>query len=153
MRDYNYYLDMAKERHGFKYDNQIDTALGFKGAMACLLRKGKTHLSDDKMFALSKLAGENPLIALVDLNFMRANGEAKKSYKRMSVKLSKALQMVMLTWVLTMLPSVVQAGEEVTILTSTGGNIAFATLYIITHTYVVCPRRLTSKIQKIINLK
>lgn len=147
MRDYDFYLDKAKELNGFKYDNQIDAALGFKAAMACQLRKGKTHLSDDKMFALSKLAGENPLIALVDLNFMRANGEAKKSYKRMSVKLSKALQMVMISWVLAMLPSVAHAGGEMMILTSFGGNIALTTLFIITH-FIRAPKFITNQNQK-----
>ena len=73
MRDYSYYLDKAKDRNGFKYDRELDLALGFKGYMSCQLKKGKTHLSDDKMVELAELAGLDTEVALIDLNIWRSS--------------------------------------------------------------------------------
>ena len=94
MRDINYYLDTAKKKNGFKSDLQLNRELGFKGSMVSFLRKGKSHISDEKMIELARLAGENPELALMDLNYMRADGEAKTTYKRMIELLRKSLHML-----------------------------------------------------------
>lgn len=135
MRDYDFYIEKAKEKQGFKYNNQVDAALGFKGSMTSMLRKG-SHLSPEKMLELAKLAGEDPLIALIDLHFLNSDGEVKKTYKKISKTLSQSLQIVMITWVLTMLPTLAHASENVTLLTSSGGNLALAALFIITQNHV-----------------
>tara|TARA_R110002124_G_scaffold266813_1_gene433784 strand:- start:3661 stop:4203 length:543 start_codon:yes stop_codon:yes gene_type:complete len=87
-RDISYYLDKAKLEQGFKYDNQIDNALEFKGAVACLLRKAKMQLSPEKMVELSNLAKIDPAIALMDLAMWNTKGEANKTYAKILHKLS-----------------------------------------------------------------
>ncbi|PCI56355.1 MAG: hypothetical protein COB36_06155 [Alphaproteobacteria bacterium] len=89
MHNYDYYLDKAKDVQGYKYDNQIDHALGFKGAMCCLVRQGKRHLSDDKMKALAKLAGMDEEIALLNLNIWRAPENVKSSYASILQKITQ----------------------------------------------------------------
>ena len=138
MRDYNYYLDKAKEVNGFKSDVQINRALGFKGSMASQLRNGKTHLSDESMFKLAKLADENPLIALVDLNFMRTDGEAKKSYKKLYDGLKKSVHMLGMVGILTLLPSLAHAATAVQIFSVPMGGLALSALYIITSIMGCC---------------
>lgn len=72
MRDYKFYIAAAKKEQGFLYDNQIDEALGFKGSMIHIVKKGKKHLSEEKMIELANLAGIDPELALLDLNLMRS---------------------------------------------------------------------------------
>lgn len=48
MRDYRFYIEKAKEKQGFKYDNQVDQALGFKGSMTTLITQGKRHSRNEK---------------------------------------------------------------------------------------------------------
>lgn len=132
MRDYSYYLDKAKEQQGFKYDNQIDKALGFKGSMTTYLRKGEKSISQEKMLELAKLAGENPLIALIDHNILSSSGSVKKSYEKISKGLAKTVHMLSVAGLLTILPSVANAAEHVEILTTSGGSVALTALYIIT---------------------
>jgi hypothetical protein len=87
-RDYEFYIARAKEAQGFKYDNQLDMALGFKGSMMAIVKKGNKHLSDQKMIELAKLAGIDEAIALMDLNIWRSgNDEVKNAYKGMAEKL------------------------------------------------------------------
>ena len=92
MKDYAYYLDKAKEVQGFKYDKQIDQALGFKGAMACMLSKNKNTISEEKMIELAKLGNQNHLIALIDHKIMATNGVTNNAYTSMRKTLSKSLQ-------------------------------------------------------------
>ena len=139
MRDYNYYIEKAKNVQGFKYDNQVDIALGFKGSMTTMLKKGKRHLSDESMFKLAKLADENPLIALVDLNFMRTDGEAKKSYKKLYDGLKKSVHMLGMVGILTLLPSLAHAATAVQIFSVPMGGLALSALYIITSIMGVFP--------------
>ena len=80
MRDYQFYFDKAKEKQGYLYDNQIDHALGFRGAMTTLLKQGKRHLSEESMISLARLAGIDPALALIDLGYMKTKGEARKTY-------------------------------------------------------------------------
>lgn len=80
MRDYNYYIEKAKEKQGYLYDNQVDMALGFKGSVMCIIKKGGKHLSEDSMVKLARLAGIDPTVALIDLGYMKTDGEAKKTY-------------------------------------------------------------------------
>jgi len=76
MRDYNFYIEAAKTKQGFKYDNQIDSALGFKGSMINHVRKRNKQLSEESMIKLAELAGLDPLTAIADLNVLRSKGTA-----------------------------------------------------------------------------
>lgn len=88
MRNYEYYLEKAKQNQGFLYDNQIDEALGFKGSMTTMIKKGKRHLSDESMVKLAQLAGEKPEQALLDLNVWRAPDSVKSTYATILQKLT-----------------------------------------------------------------
>jgi len=90
MRDISDYMEAAKKEQGFKSDNQLNIALGFKGSTASFWRVGKSVPSDESMIELAKLAGINPLIALADLNIWRASGAAKTYYKEAKKTLEKA---------------------------------------------------------------
>lgn len=90
MRDYSYYLDKAKEVQGFKFDNQIDQALGFKASMTTYLRQGKKNISDEKMIELAKLAGIDEATALIDLNYIRAPDNAKPLYTKIAEMIQQA---------------------------------------------------------------
>ena len=94
-RDYRFYIDRAKNRHGFKYDNQIQDALGFKGSMlAMVTRKGK-HLSEEKMIELARLAGIDETIALMDLNLWKSEGDAKKAYAKILQKITASVALAL----------------------------------------------------------
>ena len=91
MRDYAFYIERAKQAQGFKYDNQLDMALGFKGSMCCILKKGKIHLSDDSMVALARLAKIDPAIGLLDLHMMKTEGETQKVYASLLQKMERTI--------------------------------------------------------------
>lgn len=94
MRDYNFYIETAKQNQGFKYDNQIDQALGFKASMMSMVKKGKTHLSDESMAKLADLAGVDKEIALLDLNIMRAPPTLQKTYAGILQKLTQTTAVI-----------------------------------------------------------
>lgn len=85
------YLDLAKERQGFRSDNAINKALGFAGNSVNYWRQKKTWPSDERMIALADLAGIDPEIALLDLNIWRAAGKTKTIYLHMRNTLFPAL--------------------------------------------------------------
>lgn len=90
-RNYRFYIDRAKEKQGFKYDKQVDAALGFKSSMTAVITKpGSTgHLSDEKMLELAALAGMSDIIALMDLHIWKADSEAEKTaYKEILKRIS-----------------------------------------------------------------
>jgi len=93
-KDYCYYIERAKQQQGFKTDLQLNQKLGFKGSVTSLLRKGKMHLSDESMHKLAILANENPELALMNLNYMRAEGDAKNTYKKMIDLLRRSMHML-----------------------------------------------------------
>ena len=132
MRDYTFYIEKAKKEQNFVYDNQLNLELGFKGSVCAQLRKNKMHLSEEKMIELAKLANESPLIALIDLNIMRSENNVKEHYKEISKGLEKTVLFVLITWVLTVLPSAAQAATSGIILTSSVNSIALIMIYIIT---------------------
>lgn len=90
-RDYGFYIDRAKAAQGFKYDNQLDVALGFKGSMINHVKTGKRHLSEEKMVELAKLAGIDPAVALLDLGAWTSEGEARKTYAAILEKIKAVL--------------------------------------------------------------
>lgn len=95
MRDINFYLDTAKVQNGFKSDNELQRALGYKGAMVCYLRSGKTKISDEKMIELAHLAGQDEDQALMDLNMWRSPSPAvQKAYANILHKLSYAAMLI-----------------------------------------------------------
>ncbi len=94
MRDYTYYLEQAKKKQGYKYDNQVDEALGFKGSMTTMIKKGKRHLSDDSMAKLADLAGMDREVALLDLNVMRSPAHVQKTYATILQKLTQTTAVI-----------------------------------------------------------
>lgn len=93
-RNYRFYIDKAKANQGFKYDKEVDMALGFKSSMTAMITKeGSTkHLSEEKMMQLAALAGESDILALMDLHIMKAeNDDAKKAYTKILQKITAAV--------------------------------------------------------------
>lgn len=127
-RDYSYYIEKAKQVQGFKTDLQLNQELGFKGSVASLLRNGKMHLSDDSMHKLALLGNENPELALMDLNYMRAEGEAKMTYKKMIDILRRSMHMLSVVILLM----VVSAPANAAVVSAFPLSVANAGLYIIT---------------------
>lgn len=102
--DYVFFIERAKERMGFKYDNELDAALGFKASMVTRLRKNKAHLSDQKMLDLAEMAGVSDMIALSALHVLRSEGAAKKTYKKIFESLSAAVIIAILTSIFVIFP-------------------------------------------------
>lgn len=84
IRDYNFYIERAKERNGFKTNLDVQKALGFKGSIITYLLKGRSHLSPEKMLELAELAGIDKHIALVDLSVMKSEGEVKNAWEKIA---------------------------------------------------------------------
>lgn len=103
-RDYRFYLDRAKENQGFKFDNEIDKALGFKGSMTSMILRHGKHLSDDKMIDLAKLAGMDETLALIDLQIWKSNGAPKAAYQQLLNRFISLSIIAALTVVFVMFP-------------------------------------------------
>lgn len=104
MRSYEDYLTAAKQKNGFKFDSQVDEALGFKGSMTTYLKKGKRHLSDAKMVELARLANMDETIALIDLHYWRTKDDVRTQsvYKKLGDALrSGAIALSVLLMVLS----------------------------------------------------
>lgn len=131
-RDYSYYLDKAKEFQGYKYDNQIDNALGFKASMACILRKGKAHLSEEKMIELANLAGENDVRALMDWAVMRSSGSARSTWERALNQIQHHASSFILAAVTAMIILFSSASAQASNINTIHDSVAKDDLYIIT---------------------
>ena len=129
--DYVFFIERAKERMNFKYDNELDAALGFKASIVTRLRKNKAHLSDEKMLALAEMAGVSDMLALMALHVLRSEGPAKKTYKKILDSLSAAVVIAILTSIFVIFPP--DDGEAQAAVDSTiQHSVADADLYIIT---------------------
>lgn len=133
MRDYDFYLDKAKKVQGYKYDNQIDNAFGFKGAMTCRLRKGTANLSQENMIKLADMAEENPLRALLDLNIMTSSGTVQITYKNIAKELRKTLAGVCFVSLLAFSATDAKASIVTENINNASHSAANSNIYIITH--------------------
>lgn len=98
-RDYRFYIDKAKEKQGFKYDNQVESALGFKGSMISIITKpgSHKHLSEEKMMELAALGGQSDIIALMDLQILKAEGAPQQNaYKEILKRISAIATVVLI---------------------------------------------------------
>jgi hypothetical protein len=85
------YLDLAKERQGFKSDLDIGRALGFAGQPVSHWRTKRTWPADQSMVDLAMLAGIPAEQALMDLNTWRAQSPVVASvYQRIAAKIKAA---------------------------------------------------------------
>ncbi len=89
MRTIDYYIDLAREKQGFKSDNQLGKALNFAGSGISNWRVKKAFPSDEKMIELARLAGVNDLVALMDLQIWKAeNDDTRAAYKQILKRIS-----------------------------------------------------------------
>jgi transcriptional regulator with XRE-family HTH domain len=100
VRNYEFYIERAKANQGFKYDNQLEEALGFKSSMIAIIKKGKKHLSEEKMIELAKLANIDPWVALIDLNILKSSGEVRSQYEDIMSKLGTTIQTLLFAVIL-----------------------------------------------------
>ena len=112
MRDINFYMDKAKKLNGLKSDLALNRALGFKSSMASILRSGKSHISDEKMIELAKLAGEDEGQALVYLNIWRAPDNVKNSYASILQKITQVTAMIIALIGFTLAPTPSHAAQQ-----------------------------------------
>jgi hypothetical protein len=129
-RDYEFYIEAAKEKQGFKYDNQVDNALGFKAAMTTYLKQGKRHLSEDSMIKLAKLAGIDETIALMDLGVMKCDGEAQKAYAKILQKIGAMIALALGLNVLVPTAAMASTGIASYTIGSIGCKMAIALVYL-----------------------
>ncbi len=89
IRDIEWYLDEAKQIQGHSSDRQLCLSLGRKSSYTTHLRKKAMLPSPDSMIEISKLAGIDPAIALMDLAIWNSDGEAKKTYSTILQKITQ----------------------------------------------------------------
>ena len=99
------------------------------------IEKRHAFPSDDNMLKLAKLAGVDPLIALIDLNIMRSKGTTKKSYQRIAKGIKTTVKTLSIAGIMAIMPSAVQAAEHLQVLTLSADSLALASLFIITLGY------------------
>lgn len=79
------YIDLAKQKHRFKSDRQLSLALGLSTSTVNQWIAGRSFPNDGVMIRLATMAGENPDLALINLNVWRSNDESvKNSYRRIA---------------------------------------------------------------------
>lgn len=91
MRDLNFYLTRAIERSGVKSDRQLSHLLGLANNAVNVYKSKGVLPNDETMIKLSKLAGVDPALALIDLSIWRTDGEAKKTYASILQKFPTSL--------------------------------------------------------------
>ena len=87
-------MDKARERSGIKSDRRLGEFLGLAAITPSHWRKGRAFPSDDAIMKLSRLAGIDPAVGLMDLNTWRNNGETKEEYVKILQKLTLGLALV-----------------------------------------------------------
>jgi transcriptional regulator with XRE-family HTH domain len=87
MRTIQDYLDLAFERQELGSDRQLSRKLGLSDGAVSQFRTGKTLPSSETMIKLAWLAGIDEQVALIELSFMGATGEAKNVYEKILKKI------------------------------------------------------------------
>lgn len=81
MRDINHYIDAARDRTGCKSDRKLALLIGLAGTTINHWRTGRSLPDDETMAKLAQLAGQEPTMALLDLNIWRSkDGLARSHY-------------------------------------------------------------------------
>lgn len=93
MRDFNWYVDTAKQKNNIKSNNKLALELNITGAALSILTQEKSVPSPETMVKISKLAGVEPSIALAERSVWMSTGEPKKAY----TKILHSLQRVALS--------------------------------------------------------
>lgn len=88
--DIDDYIDFAKEKQGLTSDNLLSQALGINRASISTWRKRKAWPSPDHMAHLAKLGGQDPDLAVLDLEIWRNEGPAKEIFISIAARLSAA---------------------------------------------------------------
>jgi hypothetical protein len=91
MRTIQDYLDLALERQKITSDRKLSLKLGLSEGAVSFMRVGKTFPSDDTMIKLAEFAGIDDQVALIELSFMRAAGEAKNTFEKILKRISAFL--------------------------------------------------------------
>jgi hypothetical protein len=91
------YLDAARTRAGIASDRALSVRLGYKEQAVNAWRLKRAWPSDESMIALASLAGIEPSIALIDLNYWRAKtSAARKQYSEIRRQLARAVMAAVL---------------------------------------------------------
>jgi plasmid maintenance system antidote protein VapI len=82
MRDFNWYVETAKQKNNLKSLRSVARELEItQSAFHGLVHK-HSNPSDETMIKLAKLAGVEPSIALVERNVWMSSGEPKTAYAK-----------------------------------------------------------------------
>lgn len=88
------YIDLARDKNNLRSDRQLSFAFGLNAAAVNTWRTRRAWPSDDVMIKLAKMAGVDPMDAILDLNIWRSSGEAITLYTR--IKKSMTAMLVLL---------------------------------------------------------
>lgn len=91
MRNIQEYLDQAIENQQLGSDRQLTRKLGLTGSAVSQFRSGKMLPSPETMVKIARLAGIDDQVALIELSFMSASGEAKNVYEKILKRISAFL--------------------------------------------------------------
>jgi len=75
------YIQDAKDHLGLKSDRELDRFMGFKGQPVTHWRAGRAFPARETMVKLARLGGNDPEIAVINLEIMSAKTELKPLYQ------------------------------------------------------------------------
>lgn len=81
MRTVDDYLDAAIEKQELGSDRQLARLIGIAQTSISQFRTRRSFPSDETMVKLARLAGLDEQVALIELSFLRADGEAKTAFE------------------------------------------------------------------------
>lgn len=111
MRNIQEYLDQAIEIQEIGSDRQLSRLLGLASNSVSQFRTSRALPSPETMVKLARLAGIDEQVALIELSFMGATGEAKNAYEKILKRISVFLPATVLGSVFSS-PSNAEAAEN-----------------------------------------
>jgi transcriptional regulator with XRE-family HTH domain len=91
MRKIHDYLEAAREKNRFNTDADLARAMKISVSSVSNFRRGIAFPDDENMVNLARLGGLDEQVALVELSFWRAGGEAKSTYEKILKRISAFL--------------------------------------------------------------
>lgn len=130
MQKFKDYVDVARNRHNLKSNNEVARQIGIKGPSLVVLYNGKNLPSEGTMIKIASLAGIEPEKALIDLSLWRSakNPALKSLWERIGNAAQKAALYTLLATI--MLPYFEFKNNEVKDLQNQNATYPRAILYI-----------------------
>ena len=91
MKSLNNYINDAKQAKNIKSDRLLCQALNLSNNAITSYRTQRAWPTDETMVRLAELGGNDPELALIDLNIWRTPAPAQKLYLKMFEKLTAAV--------------------------------------------------------------